>query len=142
MLLQTGKYILAKIAIIWSTSHWNAAGTSLDRKSVKAQMSFAPKQMFSGLRGAIGQRVRLLSPNGLVTERLVVQAHPGTTIFPVFSYLIFFFGHKAKWVLFRKLAALFFFRKIWPQILMTRLKGYNVQGAGTLFQSTTNEFLL
>ena len=35
MLLQTGKYILAKIAIIWSTSHWNAAGTSLDRKSVK-----------------------------------------------------------------------------------------------------------
>lgn len=43
MLLQTGKYILAKIAIIWSTSHWNAAGTSLDRKSVKAKMSFAPR---------------------------------------------------------------------------------------------------
>ena len=34
MLLQTGKYILAKIAIISPTSHWNAAGTSLDRKSV------------------------------------------------------------------------------------------------------------
>ena len=43
MLLQTGKYILAKIAIIWSTSHWNAAGTSLDRKSVEAKISFAPK---------------------------------------------------------------------------------------------------
>ena len=35
MILQTGKYILAKIAIILSTSHWNEAGTSLDRKSVQ-----------------------------------------------------------------------------------------------------------
>ena len=45
-----------------------------------------------GLRGAIGQRVRLL------TERLVVQAHPGTIIFIfifVFSTLLsslFYFG--------------------------------------------------
>ena len=37
MLLQTGKYILAKIAIISSTSHENAAATSLDRKGVKTK---------------------------------------------------------------------------------------------------------
>ena len=136
MLLQTGKYILAKIAIISSTCHQNAAGTSLDRKGVKHKMSFAPTQISSSLRGAIGQRVRLLSPNRLVTERLVVQAHPGTTIFPVFSYLIFFFGHKAKWVLFRKLAAFFFFQKNLATNSYDTTERINVQGAGTLFQST------
>ena len=136
MLLQTGKYILAKIAIISSTCHQNAAGTSLDRKGVKNKMSFAPTQISSSLRGAIGQRVRLLSPNRLVTERLVVQAHPGTTIFPVFSYLIFFFRSQSQMGVVSETCCPFFLQKNLATNSYDTTERINVQGAGTLFQST------
>ena len=111
--LQTGNYILAKIAIISSTFHGNAAGTSQDRKGVKKQIIICTLANIqrSPWRNRLARSA--VRPKWASNRKVGGSSPPGDDYFSCFFFsvtklngcsfsnlLLFFkekFGHKFLW---------------------------------------------
>ena len=133
--LQTGNYILAKIAIISSTFHGNSAGTSQDGKGVKKQNIICTLEgsQRSPWRNRLARSA--VRPKWASNRKVGGSSPPGDDYFSCFFLLNRFSVTKPNECCFRNLLLFFFFLEKFGHKFLWHEQRINVKGVGTLFQS-------